>query len=205
MEQVAELLLSAAKDDLHGALQLDDAAMAWLRRVRFVSHHRPDLGLPHFDDADLFSVVRDVVVGCKSFKDIRARGIFEHLKSRLDWQVQQEVDRLAPVSIRLPTGSLRRLQYGSAEEAPVLAARIQQLFGMSETPRVLGGRLPVLLHLLAPNQRPAQVTSDLASFWANTWPEVRRDLRGRYPKHAWPDDPLTAEPEDRPQRRRNNR
>jgi ATP-dependent helicase HrpB len=71
--------------------------------------------------------------------------------------------------------------------------RIQELFGLAETPRVAGGRVPVLLHLLAPNYRPQQVTDDLASFWANTYPQVRKDLRARYPKHAWPDDPYTAE------------
>ena len=77
---------------------------------------------------------------------------------------------------------------------PVLAARIQELFGLTETPRLGGGRVKVLLHLLAPNYRPQQVTDDLASFWANTYPQVRKELRGRYPKHSWPDDPLTARP-----------
>ena len=80
--------------------------------------------------------------------------------------------------------------------------RIQEVFGWRETPRVLGGRVPVLLHLLAPNHRPAQITDDLASFWANTWSDVRKELRRRYPKHAWPDDPLTATAERRPRRKR---
>src|SRR5256885_337691 len=83
---------------------------------------------------------------------------------------------------------------------PVLAVRIQELFGLTETPRVAGGRVKVLLHLLAPNYRPQQVTDDLASFWANTYPQVRKDLRGRYPKHAWPEDPLAAAAEHRPRR-----
>jgi ATP-dependent helicase HrpB len=84
----------------------------------------------------------------------------------------------------------------------VLAVRIQELFGLRETPRVAGGRVPVLLHLLGPNFRPQQVTDDLASFWRNTYPEVRRELRRRYPKHAWPEDPLTAEPVRGARRRR---
>jgi ATP-dependent helicase HrpB len=83
----------------------------------------------------------------------------------------------------------------------VLAARIQELFGWRETPRLAGGRAPLLLHLLAPNHRPEQVTDDLASFWRNTYPVVRKDLRRRYPKHAWPEDPLTAAAERRPKRR----
>jgi ATP-dependent helicase HrpB len=124
------------------------------------------------------------------------------MRAALSHAQRQSIARLAPESIQLPSGSSRRLEYGAPDAPPVLAARIQQLFGWTETPRVGGGRVPVLLHLLAPNHRPAQVTSDLASFWANTWAEVRRDLRGRYPRHSWPEDPLTATPEDRPRRRR---
>jgi ATP-dependent helicase HrpB len=85
---------------------------------------------------------------------------------------------------------------------PVLAARIQELFGLAETPRVAAGRVPVLLHLLAPNGRPQQVTQDLKSFWATTYKEVRKELQGRYPKHAWPEDPWNARPQSRPGRGR---
>jgi ATP-dependent helicase HrpB len=85
---------------------------------------------------------------------------------------------------------------------PVLAVRIQELFALMETPRIAGGRVPVLLHLLGPNYRPQQVTDDLRSFWTNTYPQVRKDLRAHYPKHAWPEDPLSAEPESRPRRKR---
>ena len=98
----------------------------------------------------------------------------------------------APERIEVPSGSHIRIEYEEGR-APVLAARIQELFGLTETPRVATGRVKVLLHLLAPNHRPQQVTDDLASFWANTYPQVRKELRGRYPKHSWPDDPLTAE------------
>ena len=110
-------------------------------------------------------------------------------------------EREAPERLPVPSGSRIRLRYEEGK-APVLAARIQEVFGLLETPTVAGGRVKVLMHLLAPNQRPAQVTQDLASFWANTWPQVRKELRGRYPKHAWPEDPLTAQPESRPRRRR---
>ena len=81
---------------------------------------------------------------------------------------------------------------------PVLAVRIQEVFGLRDTPRIAGGRVPVLLHLLGPNMRPQQITDDLASFWANTYPQVRKELRRRYPKHAWPEDPLTAAAVGRP-------
>jgi ATP-dependent helicase HrpB len=84
---------------------------------------------------------------------------------------------------------------------PVLAVRIQEVFGLRDTPRIAGGKVRVLMHLLAPNNRPQQVTDDLASFWANTYPRVRKDLRARYPRHAWPEDPLAANPESRPRQR----
>lgn len=97
----------------------------------------------------------------------------------------------------VPSGSAITLHY-EIGRSPVLAVRIQEMFGLAETPRVAGGRVPVLLHLLAPNYRPQQVTDDLASFWANTYPQVRKDLRARYPKHAWPEDPLEAPPQRKP-------
>src|SRR5205807_7670013 len=99
-----------------------------------------------------------------------------------------------------PSGNEIRLRYEEGRP-PVLAARIQELFGLRETPRLAAGRAPVLLHLLAPNHRPQQVTDDLASFWSRTYPEVRKELRARYPRHAWPEDPWSAPPERRPRRR----
>jgi ATP-dependent helicase HrpB len=101
------------------------------------------------------------------------------------------LEREAPDRLEVPSGSRVRLAYEPGR-APVLAARIQELFGLAETPRVAAGRVPVLLHLLAPNGRPQQVTQDLASFWRTTYPQVRRELAGRYPKHPWPEDPLAA-------------
>jgi ATP-dependent helicase HrpB len=101
------------------------------------------------------------------------------------------IDRLAPAEIELPSGKRRELVY-EADKPPILAVRIQEVLGLRTTPRVAEGRVPVLLHLLGPNGRPQQVTSDLESFWRNGYPEVRKELRRRYPKHAWPEDPLSA-------------
>ncbi|ACO77231.1 DEAH-box ATP-dependent helicase HrpB [Azotobacter vinelandii CA] len=114
------------------------------------------------------------------------------LRGLLPWPLPQRLDELAPPAIAVPSGSRIRLDY--AEEPPVLAVRLQELFGLAQTPRIAGGRLAVKLHLLSPARRPVQVTQDLASFWANTYAEVKKDLKGRYPKHYWPDDPLIAEP-----------
>lgn len=114
------------------------------------------------------------------------------LAGLLPWPLPQQLDELAPRSLAVPSGSRIAIDY--SEEPPVLAVRLQELFGLAATPRIAGGRQGLKLHLLSPARRPVQVTQDLASFWANTYAEVKKDLKGRYPKHYWPDDPLVAEP-----------
>jgi ATP-dependent helicase HrpB len=131
---------------------------------------------------------------------LRTLPMAEALSSLLPWELRSRADELAPERITLPSGSTRRLRY--EEERCILSARIQQLFGLSETPRVAGTE--VELELLSPAERPVQHTRDIASFWRHTYPEVRRELRGRYPKHYWPEDPLRATPTDRSKRRRDS-
>ncbi|WP_458378708.1 ATP-dependent helicase HrpB [Pseudomonas chlororaphis] len=109
----------------------------------------------------------------------------------LPWPLPQRLDELAPHHLTVPSGSSIRLDY--SEQPPILAVRLQELFGLAETPRIAGGRQVVKLHLLSPARRPVQVTQDLANFWRSTYAEVKKDLKGRYPKHYWPDDPLVAE------------
>ncbi len=129
--------------------------------------------------------------GKRSFADLRRLPLAEILAGTLTRDQQRALATEAPERITVPSGSQIRLAYEPGRP-PVLAVRIQELFGLDHTPTVAGGRVAVKLHLLAPNQRPQQVTDDLASFWANTYPAVRSELRGRYPKHYWPEDPLTA-------------
>ncbi|MCU7651134.1 ATP-dependent helicase HrpB [Pseudomonas piscis] len=109
----------------------------------------------------------------------------------LPWPLPQRLDELAPQHLKVPSGSSIRLDY--SEQPPILAVRLQELFGLAETPRIADGRQVVKLHLLSPARRPVQVTQDLANFWRSTYAEVKKDLKGRYPKHYWPDDPLIAE------------
>ena len=123
------------------------------------------------------------------FANLELPGILHGL---LPWPLPQRLDELAPRTLQVPSGSNIRLDY--SEFPPVLAVRLQELFGLADTPRIAGGRLAVKLHLLSPAQRPVQVTQDLANFWRSTYAEVKKDLKGRYPKHYWPDDPLIAEP-----------
>lgn len=113
------------------------------------------------------------------------------LRNLLPWPLPQRLDELAPQSLTVPSGSNIRLDY--SEYPPILAVRLQELFGLADTPRLAQGRLQVKLHLLSPARRPVQVTQDLANFWRTTYAEVKKDLKGRYPKHYWPDDPLVAE------------
>ncbi|HHM7098793.1 ATP-dependent helicase HrpB [Pseudomonas aeruginosa] len=122
------------------------------------------------------------------FANLELPGILHGL---LPWPLPQRLDELAPRTLQVPSGSSIRLDY--SEFPPVLAVRLQELFGLADTPRIAGGRLAVKLHLLSPAQRPVQVTQDLANFWRSTYAEVKKDLKGRYPKHYWPDDPLVAE------------
>ncbi|HNX58593.1 MAG TPA: ATP-dependent helicase C-terminal domain-containing protein, partial [Spirochaetota bacterium] len=113
------------------------------------------------------------------------------LETRLGWNNRALLDELAPERMTLPSGSGREIDYESGD-IPVLAARLQEFFGCVDTPRVCG--VPVMLHLLSPAQRPVQITRDLGGFWDRAYPEVRKELAGRYPRHYWPDDPREAEP-----------
>lgn len=117
--------------------------------------------------------------------------ISSYLHNLLPWPLPQRLEELAPQHVKVPSGSSVRLDY--SEQPPILAVRLQELFGLADTPRIAGGRLAVKLHLLSPARRPVQVTQDLANFWRSTYAEVKKDLKGRYPKHYWPDDPLVAE------------
>ncbi|WP_092427907.1 ATP-dependent helicase HrpB [Geopseudomonas sagittaria] len=159
---------------------------------------------PDVSDAALLATLKDWLLPyldkVSRLSHFAALDLGSILHGLLPWPLPQRLDELAPKTLEVPSGSKIRLDYG--EEPPVLAVRLQELFGLAATPRIAGGRLGVKLHLLSPAQRPVQVTQDLASFWANTYAEVKKDLKGRYPKHYWPDDPLVAEPTARAKPRR---
>jgi ATP-dependent helicase HrpB len=196
----AELLFSEAVRDWNQVFPADVPGVAgFLQRVRSLSRWMPELGLPAFDEFQLHQVLRNLCAHCRSFSELKRADWLCELQSQLDWQQRQLVDREAPERLQVPSGNWIRLTY-EEDRPPVLAVRIQEVFGLRETPRIAGGRVPVLLHLLAPNMRPQQVTDDLQSFWANTYPSVRKELARRYPKHSWPDDPLIATPRKKPGR-----
>jgi len=193
----ASLLAAQAAPQLARLLPgADTAAGSFLARVRWLATAAPELGLPAVSDADLAELLPAICTGLRSLDEIATADWLTHLQRIIGYDRLAELDRLAPPQLELPTGKRYRLAYAPGGP-PVLAVRIQELFGVRETPRIAGGRVPVLLHLLGPNHRPQQVTSDLASFWNTTYAEVRKELRRRYPKHAWPEDPLAGGPSPR--------
>ena len=200
-QETERALVQAATDRLDRALALDDPEVAgFLARVRSLADWRPELELPRFTDGEIRDLLPALAAGRKSFAELKRAPLLEVLQGALTYPQLAALQREAPERLEVPSGSHVKLQYEPGKP-PVLAARIQELFGLEETPRVAAGRVPVLLHLLAPNGRPQQVTHDLRSFWTNTYPEVRKELQGRYPRHAWPTDPWNARPERRPARK----
>lgn len=200
-EEVATALADAAATRLNLVFPADNPAAGGFRtRVNSLADWMPDLQLPRLDDDHLKSLLPQLAIGCRSLADLRAAGWLHAMKELFTWQQLQTIDREAPERIEVPSGNHITLQYEPGRP-PILAVRIQEVFGLLQTPRIAGGRVSVLLHLLAPNMRVTQVTDDLASFWANTYAMVRKDLRARYPKHSWPEDPYTALPQSRPRRK----
>ncbi|MDX1632590.1 MAG: ATP-dependent helicase C-terminal domain-containing protein, partial [Thermoanaerobaculia bacterium] len=194
-ERAAEVLIGAAEENLETALGLErDEVRRFLARIRNLSDWRPGLELPRFGKDELRELLPALARGKRSFRELRQAPLVEILSGTLTFEQRKALDQEAPERIEVPTGSRVRLLWTEGEP-PVLPVRIQELFGLTETPRVAGGRIPVLLHLLAPNMRPQQITDDLPGFWDRTYPEVRKELAGRYPKHSWPEDPRNARPE----------
>lgn len=201
-EEAARILAEAAADALDDVFPWNDPDTAnYVRRVQCLSAWMPDLELPPLDAASLRSLLRGLAHGCRSFDELRRAPWLDAIQSLLTHQQRRAVERESPERIEVPSGSRIKLEYEPGKP-PVLAVRIQEIFGLLETPRVAGGRVRVLLHLLAPNMRPQQITNDLASFWKNTYSQVRKDLRRRYPKHSWPEDPYQAVAHRRPQRKK---
>lgn len=200
-ERTEAILVEAAAADLARALPLGEPEVAsFLTRLECLAAWRPELGLPAVDETALAALLPSLAAGARSFAELRAAPLVEVIAGTLPHEQRRALEEEAPERLPVPSGSRIRLQYEKGKP-PVLAARIQELFGLAATPRIAAGRVPVVLHLLAPNGRPQQVTQDLASFWSTTYKEVRKELAGRYPKHAWPEDPTTARPERRPGRR----
>jgi ATP-dependent helicase HrpB len=196
-----EALLDAVRQLGLSALPWSDALVQWRARVRCLQAWLPQLALPDLSDAALLDTLADwlgpALAGKTRLDALSESELGEALKSRVDWSQRQQVDTLAPTRIVVPSGMERRIEYAFDEDgaqalAPVLAVKLQELFGLADTPRIADGRVALTLHLLSPAGRPLQVTQDLKGFWARTYPEVKKEMKGRYPRHPWPDDPWNA-------------
>lgn len=176
-------------------LNFDNAVKQWQNRVLSIRQWQKDSVWPDVSTESLIAQVEDwlppYLKEVKNANDLKKLPLLEILKSSLDWELNRRLDELVPEHITVPSGSKIKLEYRENGLSPILAVRIQEMFGLAETPTVNKGRISVLLHLLSPGFKPLQVTDDLHSFWNNAYFEIKKECMRRYPKHSWPDDPWT--------------
>jgi len=197
-EAVQSALLEGIRRAGIETLPWSDMARASQARIAFMHRLSPQ-DWPDICDTNLLATLEDWLLpylgGMSRLAHLKQLDLQAALLALMPWQQQRQLDELAPTHCTVPSGSRVRLDY--SQENPVLAVRLQEMFGLQETPRVGGGKVPVLIHLLSPARRPVQITQDLAAFWKGSYHEVRKEMKGRYPKHYWPEDPLQAQPTTR--------
>jgi ATP-dependent helicase HrpB len=199
--QAAQALTDAVRTLGLDALPWPESLTQWRARVRCLRAWMPELGLPDLSDAALLATLdtwlKPAFSGKTRLDALDEDALGEALKSGLDWSLRQRIDALTPLRIVVPSGMERKIDYAyddavDAPVPPVLAVKLQELFGLADTPQIADGRIPLVLHLLSPGGKPLQITRDLRSFWERTYPEVKKEMKGRYPKHPWPEDPWSA-------------
>ncbi len=199
-EAVLTALLSGIRTLGLGALPWSDKARELQARIICMQRWQPKADWPEVSNGCLLETLEQwlspYLSGMRSAEHLKKLDLCAILAAKLDWQQQSRLDREAPTHLTVPSGSKVRLRY-TPGEPPVLAVRLQEMFGLADTPRICNNTVPVLLHLLSPAQRPMQITQDLRGFWEGAYHEVKKELRGRYPKHHWPDDPWQAQPTSR--------
>jgi ATP-dependent helicase HrpB len=195
---VQQAICQAIKLEGESLLDLSDQFQHLQNRIGSLRAWNPDEHWPEVNTAHLLNTAKDwlgpYLNGVKKPEDLKKLDLAECLVNFLSWEQQQALDQLAPAKLEVPTGSKLRIEYFPNGATPVLSVRLQEVFGMSDTPAVNRGKNSMVMHLLSPGYKPVQVTSDLRSFWNNTYFEVKKELQRRYPKHAWPDDPWKATP-----------
>lgn len=192
---VTDALLAEVRRRGLGALPWSEGARRLRERIAFL--HARDGGWPDVSDAALLATLETwlapVAADARSPADLARADLTSGVRQLLDWKQRAELDRLAPTHIEVPSGSRIAVDY-SNPDAPQIAVRLQELYGLAVSPTVAAGQVPLTLQLLSPAHRPVQVTRDLAAFWRGSYAEVRKEMRGRYPKHDWPEDPVAATP-----------
>ncbi|MBB6328363.1 ATP-dependent helicase HrpB [Algoriphagus iocasae] len=192
-----QAILEAVKEEGELLLDWNDEVIQLMNRVQSLKKWNPEQNWPTWtmanlcDTADLW--LEPYVSNIKQNEDFKKLNLKEILTSSLDYEMQKELDRLAPKTLSVPSGSKISIEYQENGDTPRLSVRLQELFGLLETPKVNDGKIPVLIEMLSPGFKPVQLTQDLKSFWTNGYFQVKKELKRRYPKHEWPDDPVSAE------------
>jgi len=192
-EEVTDLLIEELEEMGLDVFNWSKEAVALRQRVDFLNQH--DVGLPDFSDNYILNNMEEwlapYLTAMNSLREVKGLDLHNILLGRLSYEQTQTLETLAPTKIKVASGSNIAIDYANPTQ-PILAVRLQEMFGTAQTPSILNGKVPLMLHLLSPAKRPMQMTLDLSSFWANTYDEVKKELRGKYKKHYWPDDPLEA-------------
>jgi ATP-dependent helicase HrpB len=192
---VAAALISGIRELGLSALPWTPQSRALQSRMQFVHRLDEKSSWPDVSDRNLLATLEQWLApwldGMSRRDHLDRLDLLQALQALLDWNQQQRLNELAPTHLEVPSGSRIPIDY--SVEAPIVSVRLQEVFGLHETPRVGGGKVPLTLQLLSPAHRPVQVTRDLVSFWARGYVDVKKELKGRYPKHYWPDDPTTAQ------------
>ena len=195
-EEKIEILIDAVRKNGMELLDWKEEVTDWLARIECAKKWNESGNWPTVNREYLLSNAMEWLAPylsqVKRKEDFKKLDLLTILSSTLSYEQQHRLEKLVPEKIIVPSGSFIRIQYNADGNFPVLAVRLQELFGMLETPTVCDGKIKLMMHLLSPAYRPVQVTQDLMSFWQNTYPEVRKELRMRYPRHSWPEDPFTA-------------
>jgi len=202
-----ESIAAAAADGVHdlglGCLPWSGGGERFRNRVRWV-HEHGRANLPDWSDVALLATLDEWLTphlgGVRKESDFSNLDLATILRGALDWDAQQALDRLAPSSLETPAGTKAKIDY--SQDPPALEVRIQEMFGETRHPSICNGEVPLLIRFLSPARRPVQVTGDLPGFWENSYADVRKDMRGRYPRHPWPENPTVADPTNRVKPRR---
>ncbi|EHV9706512.1 ATP-dependent helicase HrpB [Vibrio parahaemolyticus] len=206
-EKMTQALLTYVRRQGLSSLNWTLAAESLLERIRCAVDWLPEQAWPMFDEASLLDSLEEwlepYMTSVASVKDLSKINLVEALNARLGWPLNQHLDEWLPEHYQLPTGTKKRIRYQHGHE-PVLSVRMQEVFGESTSPTVALGRKRLVLELLSPAQRPLQVTSDLAAFWNGSYKDVQKEMKGRYPKHVWPDDPANHVATTKTKRQLNN-
>ena len=206
-EKMTQALLTYVRRQGGSSLNWTPAAESLLERIRCAIDWLPEQPWPSFDEASLLESLEEwlepYMASVSSVKELSKVNLTEALNARLGWPLNQNLDEWLPEHYQLPTGTKKRIRYQYGHE-PVLSVRMQEVFGESTSPTVALGRKPLVLELLSPAQRPLQVTTDLAAFWKGSYKDVQKEMKGRYPKHVWPDDPASHVATTKTKRQLNN-